>query len=147
MPCPAATPAPSPVSFDTITFVILTGGDDLRGDSSAVVALNAPSGGTFETVVLKSQSQSDWSNNSTHTVSAGLGTPQPLSAFGSVAMTLTSHNGFFETNDNWNVQAVNVSLSNSRTGQSACLANVGGNPFARLTGDAPTVTIGAGNGC
>jgi hypothetical protein len=138
---------PPPATFDTITFIIQTGGDDLRGDSSANAALDGPGSATFQTVTLKTQSQNGWPNNSTNTVSTALTPATALAAFSSVVMTLTSHNGTFESDDNWNVQAVNVTLSNSTNGQSACLANVNGNPFVRLTGSAGSVVINAGQGC
>jgi len=145
MPCPPPVVTSAP--FTTINFTIVTGSDDLRGDSSATADLRDPDGATLQTVTLKSQDQGGWGNNSTHTLSFGLDSPAGLAAFGSVVLRLTSHNGTFESDDNWNVQSANISLSGGSNPPSACLANVGGNPFARLTGSGPTVTIGAGSGC
>ena len=50
-----------------------------------------------------------------------------------------------ETDDNWNIQ--NVSITVNGSSGSACLYNHGGNPLARLTGSAPSVTLKPGTGC
>jgi hypothetical protein len=55
-------------------------------------------------------------------------------------ITLYSHNSFGETDDNWNVQSVQITASGSATNRS-------GNPFARLTGSVPSVTIQPNSGC
>jgi hypothetical protein len=46
-----------------IQFVIGTGGDDLRGDSSATATLKAANGATLQVITLKGQNQGDWGNN------------------------------------------------------------------------------------
>jgi hypothetical protein len=69
------------------------------------------------------------------------------STIAGVNITLTSHDSFPETDDNWNIQSASISLSNSATGQNKCFSNALGNPFARLTGSSPTVLITAGMGC
>lgn len=53
---------------------------------------------------------------------------------------------FPETGDNWNIKSVSATLSNSNQ-NSSCFANVAGNPFSRLTGDRPSVTIVPRQGC
>jgi hypothetical protein len=125
-------------TYDQISFDIVTGGDDLRGDSSATATVGLPGGA--QTFTLKAQSDPGWGNNSdnvrTFTIS---GPAQPASAFGPVTITLTSHNGIFETNDNWNVQSVRVTLTGASG--STQLYDDSGNPFARLTGDQPSVTL------
>ena len=45
-------------TFNQIKFVIGTGSDDLRGDSSATAALMASNGTTLQTITLKSQNAS-----------------------------------------------------------------------------------------
>jgi hypothetical protein len=95
---------------------------------------------------LKAQSDPGWPNNSDHVKTFTIAGPaQPLSAFGDITITLTSHNSFGETDDNWNVQ--NVSITVNGASGSACLYNHGGNPLARLTGSAPSVTLKPGTGC
>ena len=134
---PTALPPPT-ATFNEITFVIGTGGDDLRGDSSATATVMV--NGSPHVFTLKAQSDPGWGNNTTHTKSFAIGgAAQPLSAFGAVSITLTSHNAWFETDDNWNIQSVDITLEGP--GGTATLRNRGGNPFARLTGSAPTVTV------
>jgi hypothetical protein len=136
-------PAPLPAAketFDEITFNIETGGDDLRGDSSATATVALP-GGT-QTFTLKAQSDSGWGNNTDHVKSFTLsGPPQPFTGFGDITITLTSHNGFLQTDDNWNIQSVLVTLNGS--GGSSTLMSKSGDPLARLTGSSPSVTLHA----
>ena len=127
-------------TFNQIQFVIVTGNDDLRGDSSATAALQAPNGGTLQVITLKSQNQPGWENNSTHTVTAGLSQPQATSAIGHIVITLTSHNSFGESDDNWNIQTVAVTLLNNGASPLQ-IVNSPGNPLARLTGSSPSVTL------
>lgn len=136
-------PAPVPNArerFSEITFDIGTGGDDLRGDSSATVTVALPNGP--QTFTLKSQHDPSWGNNSDHVKSFQLaGAPQPASAFGDITIRLTSHDGIFETSDNWNIQSVNVTLNGS--GTPTTLMEKSGDPLARLTGSQPSVTLHA----
>jgi len=127
-------------TFNQIEFIIGTGDDDLRGDSSATATLRAPGGATLQTITLKSQSQPSWNNNTSHTVNAPLTPPLAESAIGHIVLRLTSHNSLFETDDNWNVQSVVVKLSNGGSGPVEII-NVSGTPFVRLTGSQPTVTL------
>jgi hypothetical protein len=143
---PSCSPAPPMATFDTIFFNVVTGGDDLRGDSSATATVNI-AGQAPQVLTLKSQSDASWDNNSTHTRMFTLASAQQLSAFVNVTVTLTSHNGFIETDDNWNIQTINVTLSSSGGGGTACLFSGAGNPFVRLTGSGPSVTLNAGSGC
>ena len=124
--------------FNQITFDIVTGGDDLRGDSSATATVALPGGA--QTFTLKAQSDGGWSNNSEHVRTFNIAGPALLlDAFGVITITLTSHNGLFETDDNWNIQSANITV-NGPSG-SAVLFDQGGNPLARLTGSAPSVTL------
>ena len=131
-------PTPANATFNQIIFNIGTGGDDLRGDSSATATVKI--GGGSQTFTLKAQSDAGWGNNSDHVKTFGIaGAAQPLSAFGNVTITLTSHNGFLETDDNWNIQNVTITLNGPEG--SATLLTRSGNPFARLTGSSPSVTV------
>jgi len=129
-----AIPGPS------IEYNIGTGGDDLRGDSSATSALESRTGTAFQNVTLKTQSQPGWDNNSTHVRVFQFNQPQSPptpSDLGLLAVTLTSHDSGFETQDNWNIQNLNVKLRNPN-GSIICNPASNGNPLARLTGQAPT---------
>jgi hypothetical protein len=130
--------------FNQISFNIATGGDDLRGDSSATASICFP-GGT-RTFTLKSQSDAGWANNSDHVKTFAVSGPDlPLSFFGSITITLTSHNSFPETDDNWDIQSVGVTVKGS--GGSSCVLDQKGTPLSRLTGSSPSVTLFRGKGC
>ena len=120
----------------SIEFDITTGGDDLRGDSSATVSLRAPNGSTMSTFTLKAENAGSWDNNSVHNLVFPLSSSQPASAFGSFVITLTSHNGTFETDDNWNIQDLGVRLVNTN-GSEQCIVSLSGDPLTRLTGSGP----------
>lgn len=145
-PATNCQPAPQPGElFNQIQFRIITGDDDLRDDSSATATLNQTNGIT-RTFTLKAKDESDWQNNSEHTRTFALLADHPLSAFETITIKMTSHNSFPETNDNWNIQSLNVIVSKSGN-DPACLVSLSGNPFKRLTGDDPSVTVDAGSGC
>jgi hypothetical protein len=132
-----------PIPGPSVEYTFVTGGDDLRGDSSAASALESPSGTTFQNVTLKTQSQAAWDNNSTQVRVFQLNQPQPPptpSALGNVAVTLTSHDSGFETQDNWNIQSLDVKLRNPN-GTIICNSSSAGNPLARLTGQVPTAIV------
>jgi hypothetical protein len=130
-------PTSPQATFTGIIFDIDTGGDDLRGDSSATATIALPGGP--QTFLLKSQSDGSWPNNSENVRSFGLaGPPQPFQAFGAVTVTLTSHDSWFETPDNWNIQSITVTLTGPSG--SATLMEKNGNPLARLTNSGPSVT-------
>ena len=130
---------PSSTKFDSIRFVVHTGGDDLRGDSSAAAELFSVNGQALQTLTLKAQNAGGWSNNSAHTVEAKLAQPLSADEIGRIAVTLTSHNGFLETNDNWNINEITIQLYNGSTTNQ--LTDVKGNPYVRLTGSQPTKSI------
>jgi hypothetical protein len=135
----SAAPCPT---YNEILFDITTGSDDLRQDSSATatVVIN----GAAQTFTLKAQNAGGWPNNFETVVTVPVAS-QVQSAFGATTITLTSHNSGLESNDNWNIQSIRATVSNGASSQ--CLFSVSGNPFARLTGSGPSVTVAAGTGC
>jgi|ERR1039458_2457573 hypothetical protein len=134
----------APEKFNQITFNIATGSDDLRGDSSAIVSVSFP--GRTETFTLKSQSDAGWSGSSDHVKTFTIpGPAEPLSLFGPITITLTSHNSFPETDDNWNIHSVDVTVKGSSG--SSCVLKQTGNPVSRLTGSGPSVTLYPRKGC
>ncbi|MGP6158264.1 MAG: serine hydrolase domain-containing protein [Vulcanimicrobiaceae bacterium] len=136
----ARAACPAGATFNRIAFDVTTGSDDLRGDSSAVATVKLAGGGT-QSFRLKSQKQAGWGNNSFHSRWFGLPGAYELPAFGQVAITLTSHNGLFETDDNWNIQKLNVTVSKSGGPPNCTVFNLGGNPLVRLTGSRPTAVF------
>ena len=129
----------SSTPFNTIQFKIQTGGDDLRGNSSATAQLFSVNGQPLQTITLKDQKAGGWPNNSWHTVQVPLSPPLAPNEIGAIKITLTSHNGFAQTDDNWNVNEVDVALVTGTT--SFPLTSKKGNPFVRLTGSQGSVTI------
>ena len=127
-------------STGQIQFVITTGDDDLRGDSSATATLQDVNGSALQVLTLKAESDPSWDGNTTHTILLPLNVQQAASKVRNVVLTLTSHNGLFETDDNWNIQSVYVTVSQ---GGSSILANAAGNPLVRLTGSQPSITLAA----
>lgn len=138
--------------FSFVQFTTGTGGDDARQDSEVVATLNAvnpSSSGPLARLELKAQGQASWSNGTTNDQTFTLPTPVAAADIGSVTITLVQHGSFPETEDNWNMQTLHVRLfsqSGGQVNQQACLVNVSGNPFARLTGSAGSVTVPA-TGC
>ena len=130
-------------AYAQIQFIVGTGGDDLRGDSSATATLQSPNGNTLQALTLKGQNQSGWDGDTSHTVTLQLVPPQTACMLRHIQITLTSHNGFGETNDNWDLKAITVVLSNGAGG--VIVATGTGNPLARLTGDLPSVVLDGPN--
>ena len=70
-----------------------------------------------------------------------LNPPQPASAIAKIVISMQSHNGFAETDDNWNVDAVTVTLLGGPGGAQKELMNFFGEPLARLTHSSSSLTI------
>lgn len=137
--CVAARQA-SAAKYDQIEFVIVTADDDLRGNSSATATLEALNGTKLQVVTLKTEKEHAWDNNSSHSVKAELKPPLDPSEIDHIVIRLTSHNGPFETDDNWNVGGVTVLLSNKGAGP-VSLLQAEGTPLVRLTGKSPSITL------
>jgi hypothetical protein len=140
--CPSAPAVKKQV--DQASVRVVTGGDDLRGDSSATLVMSV--NGKPASFVLKAENEAGWGNDTVHTKVFPLGAPALIDNIGPMAIALQSHVTAPETGDNWNIQSVTANLSIG--GRNAtCYANTGGNPFARLTGDRPSVLVLAFTGC
>jgi hypothetical protein len=86
--------------------------------------------------VLKAQSDADWDDQSTtQSVFRYLG-GVPVN-IGAAAINLTSHNSFPETDDNWDIQSVHVTVADS-SGDEACVLKEGGNLTGRKCRPKPT---------
>ena len=125
-------------------FTIGTGGDDLRDNSSATASIII--NGQTREFTLKAQNAAAWSNDSSHQALFLVGMPQPASQFGDVTVSLQSHNGAFQSDDNWNIQSVAAKLI-AKGGAETCYLNVSGDPFSRLSGSQSQVIIKAFSGC
>jgi hypothetical protein len=144
-PSPVPTPPPT---YAELIFTITTGGDDLRGDSSAAALIGGPAG-SFQ-CLLKPNRGDGWDNNTVHTVPCPLPAPRTIHDLrrSSVTIAIDQNPGVvtlskrFETDDNWNINRVIISAYTPGSGKSpVCLFDVTGNPFARLTGSDPGVIV------
>lgn len=127
-------------TYNQIQFVITTGSDDLRSDSSASATLLDGNGAAIQVITLKSQNQAAWGNNSTQTIVSSLTAALSADDIDQINITLTSTTGASLSADNWNVQSVTITLSNNGFA-SVQLLNKSGNPLARLTQSQPTLTL------
>ena len=136
-----------PATFGLLELLISTGGDDLRGDSSATADLIAPGASLpFQTVTLKTKSEPAWNNGSVHDLIVPLVTPQGAGGIGSIVIHLIQGGSFPETDDNWNIESVNAWLV-APGSLEVCQIDVNGDPFVRLTGSAGDVTFNIPDGC
>jgi len=122
-----------PQDVSNLQITILTGGDDLRGDSSATAYILVVEGeGTEEySTLLKTD------NDTTHgpivwDLPPGIANTR-ISRFG---IRMQSHESATETSDNWNINSVLVTYPDGAGGQSV-LVDVAGGPLVRLTGSEP----------
>jgi hypothetical protein len=127
-------------TYTFIKFVIQTGNDDLRTSSSASAILQSPSGQNIQVLQLKAQNMQGWDVNTNHSIMAKLERPMKASEIGRVVIMMQSHNAPFQTDDNWNVQSVTVTL----LGDNGLMLDMGGkvgSPLARLTTSNPSFVM------
>jgi hypothetical protein len=118
---------------------VATGGDDLRDDSSVTVSAQSNTGASLQTFTLKPQNQPGFHNNTLYQQMFGFnGTSTPQ--VGSISITLTSHDSFLETDDNWNIQGIFGQIFDA-AGNPVCQFEGSGTPLVRLTGSAPTAFL------
>src|SRR5215469_16475602 len=105
----------------TLEMTIVTGGDDLRGDSSSTAYIITVDGNRTKeySTILKSETEPSWDNDTTHgpivwNMPPGV-TTENLSRFG---IRMQSHEGGTETSDNWNITSVLVTYPDGQGGQS-----------------------------
>lgn len=111
--------------------IITTGGDDLRGESLALLDVTFTSGETVAGLPLNRGA--GWANDSTHTVRVSLPRPRRVSEFARIGVTHRSVvRGFphFDTPDNWNMNSIVVRYLSS-SGNGLLLAR-SGRPLRRF---------------
>jgi kumamolisin len=162
----ALTASPFKKNFTQLQIVVFTGNDDLRSDSDLQVSFKGVANlGPFCLMRSNNGKPSGWcTGNEYGDVNHTQGWPdwstQTLtftnrfanwkwSGSGTMTLTMTSHNNGFETNDNWDLQAMSVILSNPSTNQTVTLFDSGnfnaphnpGNCYWRFipTGSPPTI--------
>lgn len=127
-------------TYNQVQFVITTGSDDLRSDSSATATLLDQNGAAIQVITLKNQNQAGWSNNSTQTIIFSLSPALSPADIDQVTIALGSTASGVLSADNWNVQSVTITLSNNGFSP-VQLISQSGNPLARLTQSQPTFTL------
>lgn len=138
-----ATLSPSPaLNFTQLQIVVFTGSDDLRNDSDLQVAFKgvgnlgpfclmrsnngSPTGYCTGMAFGDINGTQGWPGWSTQTLTfTNRLANWTWSGNGTMTLTLNSHNNGLETNDNWDVQAMSVTLSNPVASQSVTLFNSG----------------------
>jgi hypothetical protein len=138
-----AGPQPTPVCYSVLEFVITTGSDDQRSDSSSFATVVFPTGAP-KTCALKAQNADSWDNWTTHTVPCAI-FPATFDYLRKSAVTITlvgHYSGPFNSADNWNVERVLIQAFQPGSGLPAlCVVNVSGDPLVRLTQSAPSVVV------
>jgi Pro-kumamolisin, activation domain len=155
------TPLTPNEPLSEIRFIIGTGGDDLRNDSTATADVFLKNGGQF-TQTIHPQNSGSWGNGSTQgpidlAIPNNVIPPTTLEGLSGVRINLIQGGSFPETDDNWDISTLQVSLFNPGSEQ-VCQLNLvgtlqlqdGSTGLVRLTGSAgssPTYKTGPGSGC
>jgi Pro-kumamolisin, activation domain len=119
-----------PVEFHQIRFIVGTGGDDLRNDSTATADVSLKNGEQF-TVTLKAKNAGSWGNGTVNgpldfdIPSTVTTLPTPTQALSGVQINLIQGGSFPETDDNWDITTLQVSLFNPGSPQFCQLDLVG----------------------
>ena len=118
--CNPLSPVSSPV-YNVIDIKITTGNDDARSDSEVDATLTL-SNGAQQNFILKPQNgpdpcdrgQNAWNNwetcDQSFDLSSALSVPN-AGQFKSITITLGEHSGGLEGPDNWDIQAISVTVS------------------------------------
>jgi len=125
---------------NNLHFTITTGDDDVRQNSQVNATLTILQGGQISTVKQSLNEGANWGNNTTHI--ADMGIPQvrvrDIRAFR--IDFLSGQTGPFDTEDNWNMNAIQVTYK-LNTGREDILFKQDGQPLHRFTGSDPTWEI------
>ncbi|HJU08855.1 MAG TPA: hypothetical protein VJ727_10295 [Rhodanobacteraceae bacterium] len=135
-------------TFQLLGFTITTGDDDLRTDSLATMHLTFQDDPSYDCLlhgngVSGASANVSWDNNKTYEAPpCQLKKPLSLADLRQVKFSLDmSSNNVGASPDNWNINRVLITAYNPGSPNKVCVFNVSGDPLARLTGDAPQVTI------
>jgi hypothetical protein len=133
-----ATGSPSPAQPAQAQFIISTGSDTIRGDSSAQVQVfGSTAQGTADTSVpafLQSNLSSGGQSGDVFNVKLPVPANAPPPSKWQVVLTLTTHNSFIETDDHWDVGGVNVMTWNANQPEQCVLLATGDPAISQLGG-------------
>jgi hypothetical protein len=122
-----------------LELTIVTGGDDLRGDSSATAYIIVVDGNRTReySTQLKSETDSSWDNDTTHgPISWNMPSIVTTDNLSRLGIRMHSHENGTETSDNWDITSVLVTYPVDGGGQDV-LVDLAGGPLVRLTGSEP----------
>jgi hypothetical protein len=118
----------TPVECTTIRFIIGTGGDDLRNDSTSTADVFLKNGEEF-TLTLKAKNAGTWNNGSITTLDLNIPSsvtlPTPTEGLSGVRINLIQGGSFPETADNWDINTLQVSIATAG-GPQICQLNLVG---------------------
>ncbi len=137
------TPTPTPALYQVLRFQIMTGRDDLRGDSDSSADIWYQDGAK-DHCTLKAQSDGGWPVGSMHTVDCHLVRARTVDQLRKswIWVNLQSHSSFGESPDNWNVNGMELhAVQIGGSASPGCVYRASGNPLFRLTGSVPKVNI------
>jgi hypothetical protein len=153
MASPGALAGVAP-TFNNLRFVVATGDDDLRNDTTAWVEVVPSSSGAAQRCALKAAGAPTWDNGSNHDVQCTLNSRMTLDELRS-AKLLLEHDGSPNQDggldsgkgyDNWKVNEIQVMVVDDG-GRSQCLVDAKGNPqLVALTGDNHKFLLSAASG-
>jgi hypothetical protein len=144
-------PAPT-LNFTQLQIVVYTGNDDLRPDSDLQVAFKgiknlpafclmrsnngSPSGVCTGNVYGDKNGTQGWGGWSTQVLTyKNRFANWTWSGSGTMKLTMTTHNAWPESDDDWDIQAMSVILSNPATSTSVTLFNVGNFSAPHISGN------------
>lgn len=137
------TPTPTPALYQVLRFQIVTGRDDLRGDSESSADIWYADGAK-DHCTLKAQSDNGWPVGSMNSVDCHLARSRTVAQLRKswIWVSLKSHQSFVEDPDNWNINGLELhAIQIGGSAQPGCVFNASGNPLYRLTGSLPKVNI------
>jgi hypothetical protein len=129
------------LGLPSVQLDVATGGDDLRTDSEVAVSLLSSAASPLQSFSLKPPQQAGFESNTTYRQMLGFN-GFTGSQVGALSLSLTSHDGFLETDDTWEVQGVLARIYDA-SGTQVCQFSGSGTPLLRLTGAAPTGDVPA----
>jgi len=116
-----------------LLITVVTGGDDLRKGSTAVLNINYCNG-TLLTATLNN-GQQGWGNNATHTITYLLPAGTALEDISDFSIEYTSgKSGPFDGTDNWNVDKITIAFQSSTTSNKTMRHRIG-TPLVRFSGN------------
>jgi hypothetical protein len=153
------------MTFQMIEFTFGTGGDDLRSDSVVTARLAFPDASRQDCRLhgpgaIGAAANISWDNHSTHTAPpCRLDKPRTLAELKQARVVIGLYGpgrgpsiagvmaagplglAGVRSQDNWNINRVDVRAYSPGTNGQVCVFSVSADPVARLTGDQPDVTV------